>query len=81
MIFFEIKTVTIIKIKKESKFFKNFFCEIIKLDMVATLPGNLEKHGKIWNLTIKAKKKLGKTLNFRNFEKNLEKSGFLNKNH
>jgi len=34
--------------------------------------------GKTWNLTIYAKKP-GKTLNLRNFEKNLEKPGTLNK--
>ena len=34
---FEIKTVTIIKIKKKSKLFKNFLCKIIKLDRVAML--------------------------------------------
>ena len=31
--------------------------------MVAALPGNLIKHGKTWNFTVKAKKP-GKTYNF-----------------
>ena len=38
------------------------------LDRVATLPGNLEKHEKTWNLIIQAKTP-GKTWNLRNFEK------------
>ena len=39
------------------------------LNRVATLPENLKKHRKTWNLTLKEKKKPGKNWNLRNFEK------------